>query len=150
MVGHDARSVANELLRCAWSHDDRITHLKVQKLLFYCQGWMLTLHEQPLFFQPIEAWKHGPVVRDVYDSLQWHGAGPITLPIDTARETYGQEQEKLLNEVWRVYGDYTAAQLRSLTHVSNSPWTRTWERWGESAIIPPAYMIEFFRAKLKS
>ena len=45
---------------------DLISNLKLQKLLYYAQGFHLALYDQPLFPEAIEAWTHGPVVPDLY------------------------------------------------------------------------------------
>ncbi len=39
-----------------------VTPLKLQKLLYYCQGYALALTGKPLFPEPVEAWRYGPVV----------------------------------------------------------------------------------------
>lgn len=45
---------------------DMITHLKLQKLVYYAQGLYLAYFNKPLFTQSVEAWRHGPVVNDLY------------------------------------------------------------------------------------
>ena len=39
-----------------------ITHLKLQKLLYYAQGVCLAITGNTLFNEEIQAWQHGPVV----------------------------------------------------------------------------------------
>ncbi|HSX79064.1 MAG TPA: type II toxin-antitoxin system antitoxin SocA domain-containing protein, partial [Candidatus Saccharimonadia bacterium] len=41
---------------------DLMSNLKLQKLVYYAQGFALALLDKPLFPQCIEAWIHGPVV----------------------------------------------------------------------------------------
>ena len=44
---------------------DYLTNLRLQKLLYYVQAWSLVLRKSADFFQErIEAWVHGPVVRE--------------------------------------------------------------------------------------
>src|SRR5690625_7450110 len=49
---------------------ENITNLKLQKLLYYAQGEYVAHNEESndeiLFNDRIEAWKHGPVVPEVY------------------------------------------------------------------------------------
>ncbi len=45
---------------------DVITQLKLQKLMYIAQGIHLALYDAPLFKEEIEAWQHGPVVRELY------------------------------------------------------------------------------------
>ena len=44
-----------------------ISNLKMQKLLYYAQGHFSALYDEPLFEERIEAWRYGPVVKNVYD-----------------------------------------------------------------------------------
>ncbi len=46
-------------------YGELISNLKLQKLLYYAQGFHLALYDKLLFSEDIEAWQHGPVVRDV-------------------------------------------------------------------------------------
>ena len=45
---------------------DLISNLKLQKLVYYAQGFYLALHDEALFPEDIEAWTHGPVVPVLY------------------------------------------------------------------------------------
>jgi uncharacterized phage-associated protein len=42
-----------------------VSNMKLQKLLYFAQGRFLAQNGIPLFDNPIEAWNHGPVVREV-------------------------------------------------------------------------------------
>ena len=62
----DVIDVANYILEISReeSGDDEyelISHMKLQKLVYFCQGYSLALYGRPLFPEPIEAWTHGPV-----------------------------------------------------------------------------------------
>ena len=43
-----------------------LTTIKLQKLLYYCQGWHLAWESDKLFDAEIEAWANGPVVQEIY------------------------------------------------------------------------------------
>ena len=47
-----------------------ISHLKLQKLLYYAQGWGLVFLKAPLFDEEPEAWVNGPVYRSVYNRFK--------------------------------------------------------------------------------
>ena len=38
---------------------DVITNLKLQKLVYYAQGFSLAINNRPLFNEQIRAWQHG-------------------------------------------------------------------------------------------
>lgn len=48
---------------------DLLTHLRLQKLLYYVQGWHLGVFGRRMFDARIEAWTNGPVVREVFPSF---------------------------------------------------------------------------------
>ena len=56
-----------------------ITNLKLQKLVYYVQGFFCALHDRPIFENNIEAWTHGPVVPDLYHHFKENGSAPINL-----------------------------------------------------------------------
>lgn len=63
-----------KIAKCFLCNIDRdarvsITHLKLQKLLYYAQAWNMVLseNEECLFQEKIEEWTHGLVVREIYD-----------------------------------------------------------------------------------
>ena len=99
-----------------------LTNLKIQKLLYYAQGTHLALTDTPLFDEPIEAWRHGPVVRSVYEHYRHHGAEPIPREIPSCE--FNAQETETLEEVYSLYGIYTALALRNMTH-NEPPWRFT-------------------------
>lgn len=95
--------------------------MKLHKLLYYCQAWNLVWEDEPLFFQPIEAWANGPVVRAVFNFHK----GMYTVKYSDF--TLGNEssltskQRENIDEVLRFYGKKSAQWLIDQTH-SESPW----------------------------
>lgn len=54
--------------------DELLTHLKLQKLLYYAQGVFLAYTGgNSLFDENIMAWEHGPVVPEVYTQYKPYG-----------------------------------------------------------------------------
>jgi uncharacterized phage-associated protein len=104
--------------------EDWITNLKLQKLLYYAQGFHLALYGKPLFSEQIEAWHYGPVVPEVYHTYKEYKAKPISQPEDFNLDEYDQETQELLDEVYEVYGQYTAPALAQFTH-QELPWKNT-------------------------
>ena len=45
---------------------DTISNMKLQKLVYYAQGFALAITGKPLFQEDIEAWEHGPVAPALY------------------------------------------------------------------------------------
>jgi uncharacterized phage-associated protein len=124
---------------------DFVSNLKLQKLIYYAQGFHLAIHGQPLFPDPIQAWAHGPVVPNLYHHYKDHGSNGIPVPVEFNVDTLDAGVRELLNEVWNVYGQFSAWKLRNMTH-DEPPWKNT-ER-GE--VISESVMRDYFRTQLKS
>jgi uncharacterized phage-associated protein len=121
---------------------DSISNLKLQKLLYYAQGFHLAFFDRPLFTESIKAWKHGPAVPQVYHEYKDFGANPI--PVTKVNlDDYPQETREFLDEVYSVYGQFTAPKLLQLTH-SEPPWKDT----PQSETISHESMRTFFKTLL--
>lgn len=99
-----------------------LSNLKLQKLLYYAQGAYLALKGEPLFSEKILAWIHGPVVAQVYYEYQNYKNQGIPAPISPPE--IDEETQEILNEVFTVYGQFSAWKLRDMTH-REPPWERT-------------------------
>ena len=102
---------------------DLISNLKLQKLLYYAQGFHVALYNgQPLFKDPMKAWMHGPVVPEVYNYYSRFGSNAIPRP--KTNNFNDPEKQDFLEEVYSVYGQFSAWKLRSMTH-EEPPWENT-------------------------
>jgi uncharacterized phage-associated protein len=98
-----------------------LTHMRLQKLLYYAQGWCLALHDRPLFTSRIEAWDHGPVVKQVYPKFADFEDRPIPPDKVHGQGRINEQDREHLRFIWRTYRRFSAAKLRQLTH-EESPW----------------------------
>ncbi|EDN71261.1 phage-associated protein [Beggiatoa sp. PS] len=103
---------------------DLISNLKLQKLVYYAQGINLALHELPLFPETLEAWIHGPVVPVLFYTYQRYNANAIPPPNDLDFSIYNSQIRELLDEVYVVFGQYSAWKLYQMTH-EEPPWKNT-------------------------
>ncbi|WP_018682443.1 Panacea domain-containing protein [Actinokineospora enzanensis] len=93
--------------------------MKLQKLLYYVQGWHLGRFGEPLFPDRIEAWRAGPVVPEVYrrhegsrEVADWPGGDPGAL---------SEADGELVDTVVARYGGFDRHQLSAMTH-EEEPW----------------------------
>ena len=134
---YSACSVANVMIRKAHESGEDITHLKVQKLVYFCHAWMLAIHKKPLLNEPVEAWRFGPVIASLYDSLRRYGRYPIEHPIAICNPVeFDADALSIMEQVWDIYGKHSAGKLSALTHQSGSPWEQIYKEYGTSAVIP--------------
>lgn len=141
----NAKYVANYLLTLSEPEvGDIISNMKLQKLVYYAQGFHLALYDKPLFEEPILAWEHGPVVESLYHDLKKYGANHIPVPENCDDTLFNEEQKDLLKEVYQVYGQFSAWKLRNMTH-SELPWLQT----SKNAEIQTDLLKSFFKTLLK-
>lgn len=122
--------------------DEGISNLKLQKLLYYAQGLSLALSGKELFKDDVCAWTHGPVCPDVYHEYKRFGSSPIQ--DDTPPPELKPEQEALLDEVYEVFGQYSAWKLRNMTH-EEDPWVEYEKTAGR---IPKKKLKEYFLTRV--
>lgn len=98
------------------------TTMKLQKLVFYAQAWSLVLRKAPLFAEPVQAWKMGPVVaqlhgkhRGMRNLRNWpHGDSSRVPPRDVF----------VLDLVIQMYGHKSPEHLSTMSH-QEGPWRET-------------------------
>src|SRR5437764_14498245 len=105
-VGYDPETPGESVLICP---------LRLEKLLYYCQGWSLALLGRPLFRQPLEAWAKGPVVRDVYEMFRASRDGITPEQAGTPAATLSATEAALVEMVWREYACLPPGRLVQMT-----------------------------------
>ena len=141
-----AEDVANYfLLKSDPEIGDIISNLKLQKLVYYAQGFHLAMFDKSLFDEEIEAWEHGPVVRQLYQKYKKHGSDAITKPSEFNPSIFTKKQVSLLDEIYLIIGQYSAWKLRNLTH-SEPPWIKA--RKGNGTILADE-MKRYFKKRIR-
>jgi uncharacterized phage-associated protein len=138
-----------------------MSHLKLQKLVYYVDAWHLVFHDSALVPEDFKAWVHGPVCLSL-----WHAAkefstlnGDIRIKPDRKEAVIrdfeprlSTDQVALIKDVLKEYGSKPAHHLEALTH-SEKPWLEA--RGGllthepSSTKIKKTTMKDFYRSKLK-
>jgi uncharacterized phage-associated protein len=143
---NDANTIAKAILSFVDPDLEVISNLKLQKLLYYVQGFNLAAFKEPLFKEKIVAWQYGPVVREVYDEYKTAGASQIVLvdPNFKPKSVFkSKEQFQLFKDVYRVYSQFSALKLMHMTH-SEPPWKNTKINYE----ISHKLMREYFKTRL--
>lgn len=92
----------------ALTDGDGITNLKLQKLLYYTQVFHLSLKGVPLFDESIEAWRHRPIVLDVYEQYKSFRSSFIIYDEDYYREKVDKETKEFLELIYDTFAIYSA------------------------------------------
>lgn len=147
-MAYNVYDIANLILRLANNGygSEPISNMKLQKLLYYEQGYHLACFDEPLFNEDIEAWKFGPVVPQIYEKYKCHQDQPI-MPEDGEVQMSGQHYELFYN-VFTFFNKYSAFGLMEKTH-NELPWLETSKNGSEfNHVIPKALISEFFKTVL--
>lgn len=102
---------------------DAITHLKLQKLLYFTQGTSLALQGTLLFDEPLKAWGHGPVSSSVYSHYKIFERNAIPQPAEMNFDIYDKTTKHLIYKVYKEYGEHSASYLRNISHAHTS-WNK--------------------------
>lgn len=122
---YNVMDIANRILAKADPDcGDVISNLKLQKLLYYMQGFHLAFFDEPLFEEDIRAWQHGPVVPSVYHKYKDFGSNGITPPDPSILIELSDEEESVFDQVYNAYGQFSPLKLRDMTH-NEMPWSTT-------------------------
>lgn len=148
-MAYKAIDIANKLIYKAQQEEanggDKLTNLKLQKLLYYQQGYHLAAFGTPLFDEDVEAWMYGPVVPLVYDAFSKYGSSVLTSKEEPIHLT--DEEEDLFNQVYDTYIDYSAIGLMKLTH-RETPWLSA-NYHDRGSVISKESMKQYFATKIE-
>ena len=123
---------------------DAMSNLKLQKLLYYSQGFHLAIFDKPLFAEKVKAWQYGPVVEENYNEFSEYSYGAIPKPRRISTKMFTDEQKNFLIEIFEVYGQFSALRLMQMTH-SEPPWIDT----DKGKVISHEKMKSYFKILLK-
>jgi uncharacterized phage-associated protein len=145
-MANDVQDIAQKIiLRTDIEKGDIISNLKLQKLLYYMQGYHLAFFNEKFFEDELEAWTYGPVAPNVYHRFKEFGPGGIILDPNKYEEIeLSAEQENMFGQVMNEYGKFSAIKLMEMTH-KETPWKEAFEK--PDKVISIETMKNFF-AKL--
>lgn len=146
-------AVANEFL----SKSQEISVLKLVKLCYIAQGFSLAILDRPIFDDDsIEAWRYGPVVPSIYHEFKHFRKNNITdkshyvtmgddfeLTFETPELT-DENDKKIIQIVWNMYGKFSGGELVDMTHKKGTPWDIVY-RPNENSIIPNELIKKYYK-----
>jgi uncharacterized phage-associated protein len=105
---------------------ESLSHLKLQKLMYYAQAWHLAFFKTRLFEGKFQAWVHGPVSRDLYDRFAPTKSLYSEITEGDVRAEFDmnsvlEDDASHLNSILEGYAGLTGSQLEEMTH-HEDPW----------------------------
>jgi uncharacterized phage-associated protein len=137
---HNALDIARKILsRVDVEHGDTISNLKLQKLLYFVQGFHLAWFGEALFNEDMVAWTYGPVVPEVYDNYKKYRRRDINTAGIKDDVVLEPQSAALFDKVYLDYSRYSAVALMQMTHEAG-PWPH--HQVGE--ILPKKEIRDYF------
>lgn len=132
---YSPKAIANCFLNRGFRDKISIDPLKIQKLIFYANGYYLALKGTPLINESFEAWPKGPVVSSLYREFKDFGFSPITRLAEELDWDFAENVpvpipdgdkalEKVIDFVWISYSKHPSSVLSAMTHQDGGPWDR--------------------------
>lgn len=135
-LGRSVRALANWVLDYAEELGVHHTNMGVNKLVFFAVESFLLKKGKLITNAKIEAWEHGPVFRELYQSFKAFGNGPVSgrakafSPVTHQFEEVGVdltlEESSFLRVALAPLMSKTAGELRHISHLPGSAWHQVW------------------------
>lgn len=98
-----------------------ITNLSLQKLLYYIEAFGQVILGEQLFNNRCEAWKLGPVYRDIYEKYKVFGSDQIVIDKSDTSDILDEKHRNLVDYVLKHFAIFNGYTLKELTH-AETPW----------------------------
>lgn len=125
--------LADYIVRYYNSVGDVISNKKLNKILYYIQGWHFGYFKgDPLFSEVPQAWVHGPVYPQIYKKYRWDNnikvhekeCAPDVLEGLLKGFNLNPDEEEFLSSLLVYYSKKSGAELEITTH-RERPWLET-------------------------
>lgn len=123
-------------------------NLKLQKLLYYCQGIHFCLYDKPLFNEEIEAWQYGPVVPCVYRKYKSYNLDTISKIGNVEKISLSETEREAVDMTLSYYGLMSGVALINKTH-QETPWKGVFQAGKKHIIISKDSIKKYFKDNVK-
>ena len=132
-----------------------VTQMKLQKLVYFAQGYHLAKYHRSLIKENFQAWLYGPVIPEIYQDFKLYGSRPITdteefTPSSTYKPPFRLDAEAIdtINYSWGVLKDFSAMSLSNWTHQPDGPWSKVYDPDVKSTPISNDDIKQYFEKLL--
>ena len=124
--------------------------LQANKIVYIAHGFTLAIYDTKLVYEPVEAWKYGPVFPSLYYTLRRYGGNDIPhlsycntklsdIGINERLDFFGKilgNRTKVIDMVMDTYGTLTGNRLITITHKKGTPWHKFYRKNRHDITIP--------------
>ena len=116
-----------------------MTTMKLQKLVYYSQAWCVVWDDDVLFPERIEAWRNGPVVRELWEATRGNFR---VIAVRGSSANVPADRHETVSRVLDFYGPKDAQWLSDLTHME-APWKEAYAE-GQNTEISLERISEYY------
>lgn len=154
-MAYPASLIAYAFVKKGIDDGNFVTQMKLQKLVYFAQGYHLARYGTPLLKENFEAWTYGPVIPEIYQDFKLYGSQlivdtnefmPSSNDIITTR--LDEKATEAINYTWEVLKEYSAMSLSYWTHQLGSPWSKAFVPGQKSTPIPNEEIKKYFTTLL--
>ncbi|HEN9508482.1 Panacea domain-containing protein [Acinetobacter baumannii] len=154
-MAHTALQVANRIIELGRTANPSqyYTPMQLLKLVYIAHGWMLGICNTPLIKEQVQAWKYGPVIPDLYQSVKKYGSNPIFDEKvgsfwESQTSDFTADENAIIQYVVDSYGSIDGITLSQITHAPDTPWSATFNHSGWGDVIPTDLIANHYRLLL--
>ena len=135
-----ALNVAMYIINKCCEDERPISNLQLQRILYYIQVAFLKNLSDACFSDNIEAWKFGPVVRDVYNKYCGFGALPIC-ELHGLGNMFSQREKLMVDKIIEEKRKAMPWELVRDTHAQGKAWDQIYSGGdGDRRVIPKSLL----------
>lgn len=147
----------DSIILCDWilKHYGTMSHLKLQKLLFYCDSYHLAYFDEELVYDKFEAWCHGPISRKIFNCFENQSVLYADLSfssrfdVDNEFSKLSSEQRSFIVEVLDELTKWSSFELESAI-LNELPWIEACKREDSNVEISKETSRIFYKRQLSA
>lgn len=159
---YNPKAIANFFIEKARAQGVPLDPMKLQKLVYYANGWYAGYTGNMLLNEPIEAWPYGPVIQSLYHEFKKYGRNPVgelATELDakswdfiTVQPPEDENLRSFLTSIWNSYSGYSGIALSEMTHAPGGPWDITMKKASgmRGVDIPQELILDHFRSAVRN
>ena len=124
---YKTKYIADYVIDFTIKQEKPITNLKLQKILYFIQGFSYAKMNKPFIDAEFEVWPYGPTIRSLYIDYSVYGSFTIN-KIENTENTISQEDKEFLDDVIEKLNKYSDNQLVYISKAEGSPYDRTYQK----------------------
>lgn len=145
------------IFKCKEQGNASLSVLKHQKILYYVQAWHLAFEGVPAFDGKFQAWIHGPVNREIYNTYKdkkyiYSDLSIKDIQDEKFYEKINTDLRTHIDTIIESYSKFTATELELMTH-EEEPWIKAREGYSPNARcevnIDEELMRKYYSDRLK-